>query len=178
MPLRWPEWNVFLTSCPSVKGPFTLAENRPVVELLLKRNPKYWNPPLIDQIRIPIQQNREIELNRFRRGELDLINNLDPESFDRLAKEIPAAVHDNGPSTNVDFLWFNLKPASSLPQYKKDWFQSTAFRQAVSAAINREDLCRVVFRGHARAAVGPFSPPINSGSIPSCRRTASNLPRL
>ena len=143
---------------PIGQGPFTLAENKPGIEILLKRNPKYWNPAILDQIRIPIQQNREIELNRFRRGELDLINNVDPELFDRLAKDTPADVHDNGPSTDVEFLWLNLKSSSPIPQYKKEWFQSTVFRQAISAAINREDLARVVYRGHARPAVGPFSP--------------------
>ncbi len=143
---------------PIGKGPFTLAANRPGVEIVLKRNPSYWKPALISQIRLPIQQNRDIELNRFRNGELDLINTVDPESFDKLAKDLPASVHDNGPSTNVDFFWFNLTSSPVTPQYKKDWFQSTAFRQAISSAINRDDLCRLVYRGHARPAVGPFSP--------------------
>jgi len=33
-----------------------------------------------------------------------------------------------------------------------------AFRRAISEAINRADLARVVFRGHAQAALGPVSP--------------------
>jgi len=146
-------------------GPFLLAGNQPGVELLFKRNPHYWKKdssgrqlPYLDSVRIAIQQNRDIELNRFRKGEFDLIDSLDPESYDRLAKEMPAAVHDNGPSTDVEFFWFNLAPASAAPQYKKDWFQSAAFRHAISLAINRDDLSRVVYRGHARPAVGPFSP--------------------
>jgi peptide/nickel transport system substrate-binding protein len=44
-----------------------------------------------------------------------------------------------------------------IPDYKKAWFRSKAFRRAISAAINREDLCRIVFRGHARPAEGPIS---------------------
>ncbi len=146
-------------------GPFVLDSYKPGVELLLKRNHNYWKKdaagkqlPYLETVRIPIQANREIELNRFRAGELDLMNSLDPESFDRLAKEMPGVVQDSGPSTDVEFLWFNLAPGSTAPQYKKDWFQSAAFRHAVSTAINREDLSRVVYRGHARPAVGPFSP--------------------
>ena len=139
-------------------GAFTIFSNQPGVEILLKRNPKYWKQPRLDMIRISIQQNREIELNRFWKGELDLINRIDPESYDKLAKETPAAARDNGPSSDVEFFWFNLAPSSPAPQYKKDWFQSSVFRQAISRAINRDDLCRVVYRGHARPAVGPFSP--------------------
>ena len=71
---------------------------------------------------------------------------------------MPKAVHDGGPSTDVEFLWFNLTPASPIPDYRKQWFASTAFRRAISSAINRDDLCRVVYRGHASPAVGPFSP--------------------
>jgi peptide/nickel transport system substrate-binding protein len=38
------------------------------------------------------------------------------------------------------------------------WFQITAFRQAVSMAINRADLARVIFNGYATPAYGPASP--------------------
>ena len=146
-------------------GPFFLDSYRPGVELLLKRNVHYWKKdasgkqlPYLDTIRIAIQSNPEIEMSRFRGGEFEMMNSLNAETYDRLAKDMPNAVRDNGPSTNVEFFWFNLAPQSPVPQYKKDWFQSVVFRRAVSSAINREDLSRVVYRGHARPALGPFSP--------------------
>jgi peptide/nickel transport system substrate-binding protein len=67
-------------------------------------------------------------------------------------------VHDSGPSLDSEQMWFNQVAKSPLPEYKKHWFRSAAFRRAISEAINREDLSRVVFRGHAQAAVGPISP--------------------
>lgn len=146
-------------------GPFFLDSYRPGVELLLRRNVHYWKKdasgkqlPYLDTIRIAIQSNPEIEMSRFRGGEFEMMNSLNAETYDRLAKDMPNAVRDNGPSTNVEFFWFNLAPQSPVPQYKKDWFQSVVFRRAVSSAINREDLSRVVYRGHARPALGPFSP--------------------
>ena len=146
-------------------GPFFLDTYKPGVELLLKRNVHYWKKdasgkqlPYLDTIRIAIQSNPEIEMNRFRAGEFEMMNSLNAETYDRLAKDMQNAVHDNGPSTNVEFLWFNLAPQSPVPQYKKDWFQSVVFRHAVSSAINREDISRVVYRGYARPALGPFSP--------------------
>jgi peptide/nickel transport system substrate-binding protein len=45
-----------------------------------------------------------------------------------------------------------------LPAYKKAWFTSTNFRRAISESINRQDLARIAFRGHAQPAVGPVSP--------------------
>jgi peptide/nickel transport system substrate-binding protein len=65
---------------------------------------------------------------------------------------------DTGVSLDGEQMWFNQVPGSPLPAYKKAWFKSTGFRRAVSESINREDLVRVVFRGHARPAVSWISP--------------------
>jgi peptide/nickel transport system substrate-binding protein len=95
---------------------------------------------------------------RFKRGELDLINSLDSEYFDKLATTSPQLVHDAGASLDSEQLWFNEVAKAPIPAYKKAWFHSANFRRAISEAINREDLSRVVFHGHAQPAVGPFSP--------------------
>ena len=149
----------------AVLGPFYVAEYKSGSYLLLKNNPHYWKKddrgrqlPYLDSIRLDIQQNRDIEALRFRRKEIDLINSVDAELFDSLAKDHRDALHDAGPSFDSDFLWFNQVAAAPLPAYKKAWFRSTAFRRAISEAINRDDICRVVYRGHARAAAGPVSP--------------------
>ena len=85
----------------AVLGPFMLADYKPGSSLLLKRNPNYWKSdgqghklPYLDTIRLDIQPNRDIELLRFKRGELDLINSLDSEYFDRLASSSPNLVRD------------------------------------------------------------------------------------
>jgi peptide/nickel transport system substrate-binding protein len=55
-------------------------------------------------------------------------------------------------------MWFNQVPTSPLAGYKKIWFRSQNFRLAISEAINRNDIVRVVYHGHGSPAVGPFSP--------------------
>jgi peptide/nickel transport system substrate-binding protein len=55
-------------------------------------------------------------------------------------------------------MWFNEVAKAPIPGYKKEWFRSTTFRRAISESINRADLARVVFRGHAQPAIGPISP--------------------
>jgi peptide/nickel transport system substrate-binding protein len=148
----------------AVLGPFTVAEYKPGTYLLLRRNPNYWKHdsngkplPYLDSLRLDIQQNRESELLRFRRGELDIVNKLDPEMYDRLTAEMPHAVVDAGPSLDWEVVFFNQVAASPLPEYKRRWFRSDEFRRAISDTINREDICRVVYRGHARPAAGPVS---------------------
>ena len=149
----------------AVLGPFMVADYKPGSSVLLKRNPNYWKTdeqghklPYLDSIRLDIQPNRDVELLRFKRGELDMINSLDSEYFDKLAATSPQLVHDAGPSLDSEQLWFNEVAKAPIPAYKKNWFRSTAFRRAISEAINRADLSRVVFHGHAQPAMGPFSP--------------------
>ena len=149
----------------AVLGPFMVADYKPGAMLLLKRNPNYWKTdaqgrklPYLDSITLDIQPNRDVEMLRFKRGEIDLINSLDSEYFDKLAATSPQVVHDAGASLDSEQMWFNQVAKSPLPQYKKNWFRSATFRRAISDAINRSDLARVVFRGHAQPAVGPISP--------------------
>jgi len=149
----------------AVLGPFMLADYKPGATVELKRNPNYWKTdeqgrklPYLDSIRLDIQTNRDVELLRFKRGELDLINSLDTEYFDKLAASSPQLVHDAGPSLDSEQLWFNEVAKAPIPTYKKNWFHSANFRRAISEAINREDLSRIVFHSHAQPAMGPFSP--------------------
>jgi peptide/nickel transport system substrate-binding protein len=149
----------------AVLGPFYVADYAPGSYVLLRRNTNYWKKdkdgkslPYLESIRLDIQRNRDIELLRFRRGEIHLINALDAEYFDRLQKEMPAVAHDAGTGLDSEQIWFNQVPAAPLPEYKKNWFRTTEFRKAISMAINRADISRIVFGGHAHPAFGPVSP--------------------
>jgi peptide/nickel transport system substrate-binding protein len=146
-------------------GPFLIAERKAGISILLKRNPAYWKHdaagrplPRVDSIRLDIEQNRDLEMLRFRRGEVQFIDKLTPDLYERLAADNPAAAIDAGPTLDSEFLWFNQSRRAPLPEHTQEWFRSTAFRQAVSEAINRADLSRIVYRGHATPAAGPVSP--------------------
>jgi len=148
----------------AVLGPFIVADYKPGNFVQLHRNPNYWKHdangkklPYLDSVRLEIQQNRELELLRFRRNQLDIVNKLDPEMYDRLATEVPRAGVDAGPSLDWEVVFFNQLANSPLPDYKRQWFRSDEFRAAISEAINRDDLCRIVYRGHAQPARGPVS---------------------
>jgi peptide/nickel transport system substrate-binding protein len=144
-------------------GPFSVTEYRAGNFILLRRNPRYWKHdaqgkqlPYLDAVRIEIVANHDLEMMRFQQGELHLIDNLDADSFERLAAE-GSAGRDIGPSLEGEQMWFNQVAAAPLPEYKKAWFRSTNFRRAISGAINRHDLTRVVYQNHASPGVGPFS---------------------
>ncbi|HLW51816.1 MAG TPA: ABC transporter substrate-binding protein [Candidatus Angelobacter sp.] len=170
-------------------GPFFVAEHKPGSYLMLNRNPYYWKKdssgrqlPYVDRVHLDIEQNRDIEALRYRRGEIHLINTVSPEIFQKLFDENSSSVRDAGTSTDTEQLWFNQVPTAPIPAYKLKWFSSTAFRRAVSEAINRDDLARIVYRGHARAAIGMLPPGdlfwFNSELKPHPYDPASALNRL
>ena len=149
----------------AVLGPFMVADYKAGSTVLLKRNPNYWKTdeqghklPYLDSVQLDIQPNRDVEMLRFKRNEIDLVNSLDSEYFDKLAGTSPQVVHDAGASLDSEQMWFNQVAKAPLPAYKKAWFRSATFRRAISEAINRDDMAKVVFRGHAQPAVGPVSP--------------------
>lgn len=146
-------------------GPYFIEERSAGVYLSLKRNPHFrqYNAgqavaPSVERIRLEIQSNRSLEFERFLRGELDMIDGLDADLFERLSRESSQKARDLGPSLEPEFFWFNQVPTAPIPEYKRAWFRSTEFRLAISEAINRSDLVRLAHRGHAVPATGPISP--------------------
>jgi peptide/nickel transport system substrate-binding protein len=169
-------------------GPFFVSDRKAGSYIQLKRNPYYWKKdsagkqlPYLDSIRLDIEQNPEIEAMRYKRGEVHLINTVSPAIFEKLSAD-NASVRDAGASTDTEQLWFNQVPSSPLPAYKKAWFTSTNFRRAVSEAINRSDMARIVYHGHAVPAIGIISPSnkfwFNTGLKPHAYDTSSALRRL
>lgn len=144
-------------------GAFMFGEHKAGSHVLVKRNPNYWKTdaatgrrlPYLDAIRVEIQPSSDLEYMRFRRGELHLMHAMTPDNFERLGKEAPAQITDAGPSLESELLWFNQVASSPLPAYKRAWFRSREFRRAISAAIQRQDLCRLVYRGNCEVPASP-----------------------
>ena len=144
-------------------GPFRLKEYVPGQYIRLERNPYYWKVdrqgnrlPYLDEIVFVFVANEQAEVIRFQSGETDVISRLGASNFSILAKEEGARgyrLYDLGSGLEYDFLFFNLNDLSSknLPEIARgqDWFCNVSFRQAVSAAIDREGIVRLVYQGRA-----------------------------
>lgn len=162
----------------AVLGPYYVAENKAGAYVLLSRNPNYWKHdsagrqlPYIASIRLEVEANRDLEILELLRGRIDLVNSLDAEHFEPLKARAGGMAIDAGPGFDNELVWFNQVPGAPIPAYKKAWFTSTEFRQAISRAIDRPGIAKIVFRGHAQPAVG-LIPPANRTWIDT------NLPPL
>ena len=146
-------------------GVYFVQEYKRSQYLRLAKNPHYVDRggksgalPYASRVRLDFVNNQEQEVRLFLRGDYDLIDDLAPDYFDLLSHKAPASVRDLGPSLNTEQMWFNQSPLAPLPAWEKGWFQSQAFRLAVSGAINRADLARIAYQGHATAAHSFISP--------------------
>lgn len=147
-------------------GPFCLARYLPGQELVLRRNPYYWrfapaSPhrrlPYLDQVTFLIVPAGDTEVLRFEAGDVNLISGFSAPNYALLQARARAGhyqVRDLGPGLEYDFLFFNLNQLAGrhLPaalRQQQRWFRQVKFRQAVSAAINRRAIVRLVFEGRA-----------------------------
>lgn len=155
-------------------GPFRLKEYRPGQQLVLERNPFYWKAdakknrlPYLDELVFVPVANEDSEVIRFQAGDLDVIDNINAENYAVLEKAQLAKhyqLYDLGPGLEYDFLFFNLNDLSGkqLPAIarKQQWFRRDEFRQAVSAAIDRAAIARLVYQGRA----APLSSQVTPGN--------------
>lgn len=153
-------------------GPFRLAEYVPGQRIVLERNPYYWKRdasgrqlPYLDKLVFLFAPSEDAQVIRFLSGDTDVLSRFSPENYSVLKAQAAAKgfhVDDLGPSLEYNFLFFNLNDLSgkSLPQIaaKQSWFRDVRFRQAVSYAIDRAAIVRLVYQGRAAALAAQATP--------------------
>jgi len=144
-------------------GPFRLKEYVPGQRIVLERNPYYWKQdrgghrlPYLDEIVFLVMSSEDAQAIRFQAGDADVLTRFSAENFAVLEKQQAAKhynLNDLGAGLEYNFLFFNLNDLTSknLPDVarKQAWFQDLRFRQAVSAAIDRDSIVRLVYNGRA-----------------------------
>ncbi|HEY1660639.1 MAG TPA: ABC transporter substrate-binding protein [Candidatus Sulfotelmatobacter sp.] len=152
-------------------GAFRLKEYVAGQHLTLERNPYYWKAdrekqrlPYLDEITFLFVPNADAEVIRFQAGDTDVVNRLSAEDYSLLKSDEAAHafhVYDVGASLEYNFLFFNLNsalPGNSAISQKQAWFRQVKFRQAISLAIDRASMVRLIYRGLATPLWTPVTP--------------------
>jgi peptide/nickel transport system substrate-binding protein len=151
-------------------GPYRLKEYVAGQKLVLERNPFYWKTdnkgqalPYLDEVVFLFVPSADAQVLRFQSGETDLISRLTADNFSALSRQQRGyTMTDAGPGLEYNFLFFNLndlgEKASPEMRQKAKWFREVKFRQAVSAAIDREAMVRLIYQGRGAALWGPVTP--------------------
>lgn len=155
-----------LTRTPVGTGPFRL-ERWEGDRIILGPAPDSWHGrPRLDQVIFPILADTQAAMTRLEAGEFDLVPEVPPHLFERLAANPLIRLVKVG-GLNVRFLGLQLeRPA----------LQDRRVREAVARAVDRERLATVLGRGAMLAARGPL-PPASLGYDPQLRQPAHDLRR-
>lgn len=145
-------------------GPFRLKEYRPGERVVVERNPFYWKTdakgaalPYLDEIVWLAIASDDAQVIRFEAGELDVLTRIAPAHVAALgarARRGGVTLRDLGASLEYNFFFFNLAGGSG----RNPIFLDARFRQAVSAAIDRPAIARLVYGGRATPLWGHVTP--------------------
>jgi peptide/nickel transport system substrate-binding protein len=153
-------------------GAFRLKQMVPGDRIILERNPYYWKIdakgqrlPYLDELTFVIVPTQDAQVIRFQAGDSQIISGLSADNYAALEPEQKARhfkLYDAGPGLEYNFLMFNLNDDTEgrLPEVarKQKWFRDARFRQAVSAAIDRAGIVRLVYRNRGAALATHVSP--------------------
>lgn len=176
-------------------GPFRYREYVPGQRIVLERNPFYWKVdragnklPYLDRLVFLFVPSEDAQVVRFQSGDADIVTRMGAPNFELLSREQRTAnyeLFDVGTSLNYTFLFFNQtrveSPGLAEVARKQAWFRRLPFREAVSLAIDRDALVKLVYRGRA-TALGGHVPPGNklwvNRALPRPRRSVEEARRL
>jgi len=153
-------------------GAFRFKEYVPGQRLVLERNPYYWKAdkagtrlPYLSEVDFVFAGSEDMQVMRFQAGESDIINRTSAKNFAVLEKDRDRrgyTLTDAGPGLEYSFLFFNLNdPApGAAVDAGRQVLRRASFRRAVSLAIDRDAIVRLVYLGHG----APLATPVPLGN--------------
>lgn len=142
---------------PVGSGPFVLSEWKPGVSITLARNPDYnWGPAAvknqgparIEKAVFKIIPDPGAQLAAFQTGDIDILFVNSPAQVAKLQKD-PNAQMVDATLNSLIYLGFNCQ---------KSPFDDVKVRQALSHAINKEELIKTALGGIGEPAFAPLAP--------------------
>jgi peptide/nickel transport system substrate-binding protein len=152
-------------------GPYRLKEYKAGQYTILERNPYFLEVdkngtrlPYIDDLVFTVVQDMNTLSLRFLSGESDVNDTVLPYEYDTYkaaAAKGKFTLLEPGTGLEKSFFWFNqntnVNAQTGKPHVdpvKLSWFRNTKFRQAVSYAIDRENIIKSVLSGRGIPAYG------------------------
>lgn len=165
-------WGSAFRSHPCGTGPFQMALWDEGQQLILHRNPRYWERddqgqalPYLEAVQVHFVNSKATEFFLFLQGELDFVNNIDPSFKDLILSrdgQLKPAYRDRihlrrRTYLNTEYLGFLLD--SSRVNDPHHPVRHPKVRQAINYAIDRQKIARYFRNGTVTPALGGFIPP-------------------
>jgi peptide/nickel transport system substrate-binding protein len=130
-----------------VSGPYTLESWKPQEELVLKRNPRYYEPgvPLIDRIAFRVLPDAGGQLNQLKSGAIDFVRQVPASRAQEVADGANTQLISFWPPQYVSIIW-NLK---------NPLFEERGVRQALAFGIDCQTIIDTIWYGQAQPSSSP-----------------------
>ncbi len=153
-------------------GAFRLKEYVAGERMVLERNPYYWKAdshhnalPYLSTLTFVFVPTEDAQVIKFQSGETHVLERASADNFNLLQKDAKArrqCLSDLGPGLEFLFLLFNMNSLDAAKSgdivAKQAWFRDLRFRQAVSLAMDRKGMARLVYNGRATPIWGNVTP--------------------
>jgi peptide/nickel transport system substrate-binding protein len=139
---------------PVTSGPFLFDHWTRNVEIVLKRNPHYWNAgpdkkPYIDKLRFVFVASTETLKIQLRTGEVDIVNPPPDSTLREELEHTPRIGFQIAPDTTWEHVSYNARKWPT---------NDVAVRQAISYSIDRQQITDVVLKRQAKVIDSPLLP--------------------
>ena len=136
---------------PVSSGPFRIVRASLNQEIVLEANHDHWSHPKVDRWIMRIMPNVEASMGALKSGEINFLSDYtgDPELLKDLAKSSPDIAVSQALDIGFKFIAYNER---------RPPFDNLAFRQAISAVIDRRLLAEDAWGGAAEPANSWISP--------------------
>ncbi|WP_224070428.1 ABC transporter substrate-binding protein [Arachidicoccus terrestris] len=156
---------------PCGTGPFQLQYWDEGQNLVLRKNPAYWEKdsagkklPYLDAVSIGFNSNKATEFLKFRQHKLSFINDIDPSFKDEVISKSGAlrakwqgVIHmQKHPYLNVEYLGILMDPEN--PLVKNSPLKDKRIRQAIAYSIPKKQLMMYLRNSIGLPATGGFVP--------------------
>lgn len=138
-------------------GPFIFDSWQSGSQIVLKKNPNYWEPnvPLLDEITFRFIPDASVRLAALRNGEIDFMDHPNAEDVPELRDTgISGIEYHSVPGWNWDYMAFTFPP--NAPE-DAPW-NIKEVRQAISYAIDRQTIVDEIYYGEALVSDSPIPP--------------------
>ena len=167
---------------PVGSGPFQFVSWQPDEEILLKRNPHYWeidssgnHLPLLDGVKFTLIKDDKTLLQSFQQGNEDEDFTIPTESFSEIVTP------EKGLTSN--YSKYALQHISAMNSYFMEYlcskppFNNMALRRALSFAVDRESIVKYVLKNapHGIADHGIIPPAFSNYPIDDVHGITFNL---
>ncbi len=144
---------------PVGSGPFKVVSINLNEQIVLEANPAHWSKPKAGRFIMRMMPNIEAALGALRSGEINFLTDYtgDPQLLYGLGKSDKAIVVSDSLDIGFKFVGYNARRAP---------FDDVHFRQALSAAIDRETLAADAWGDAAVPANSWVSPALKQWAVP------------